>query len=305
MRLRLMLRLLRDGKGGAELGGLRREGDSDCEELGRCAEETLESAGELESVTADGGRASSVRRDPPRQGWGIEGEIVETRTESQSTSFDASGAAVTSDGRVINLAASFDLAEQRVSVSRTIVREGDARLKDPLVLSWDGSPEMEGSAEIDFDADGDQDQMAFVGTGAGFLTIDANGQSRPADGAALFGALTGDGFAVLRAHDADQNGWIDEGDAVFDRLGVWSRDASGAESVRSLSELGIGAIALANAVTRYDLRGDGGDLQGQLRASSVFLSEEGAVGFAQQVDVAVQEGVPAAAGEPLQGPSTE
>ena len=121
------------------------------------------------------------------------------------------------------------------------------------------------------------------------LALDANGKARPEDGGALFGARTGNGFAELAAYDQDKNGWIDEGDAVYQRLGVWGRDANGAERVRSLAEAGVGAISLGKVATRMDLRGSDGALEGRLQATGVYLAESGRAGLAQQIDLAVEE----------------
>lgn len=58
--------------------------------------------------------------------------------------------------------------------------------------------------------------------GSGFLVLmDAEGTVR--DGSQLFGPTTGHGFQELKAHVADGNGWIDGGDRIFQRLGIWRK----------------------------------------------------------------------------------
>ena len=72
---------------------------------------------------------------------------------------------------------------------------------------------------------------------------------------------------------------------MFGRLGVWTPDATGGGAVRSLAAAGVGALGLAHAATPFTLK-DSGTL-GAIRSSGVYLSEAGAVGSLQQVDVIV------------------
>lgn len=224
-----------------------------------------------------------------RVGWGIEAEATETTTHTQAVTFAARGVVRTADGREITVEAEVAMKDEQVTISHATFRAGDAQLKDPLVLQFDGkAADLLGQVDFDLDADGTQESMAFVGPGAGVLTLDANGTSRPKDGSALFGVRTGDGFAELAALDGDKNGWIDENDAAFSRLGVWTRDAEGQEHVQSLKEAGVGAIALAHVDTPIDVHDAGGELRGRVEATGVYLGEEGGAGLAQQIDLAVR-----------------
>ena len=234
------------------------------------------------------GQAEAAPR--PRVGWGVEADVRDTTVDVQEVSFAARGTVQTADGRTIDLAVGLSLRDERVTVTSSSLRAGDAVVKDPLVLHFAGEPaELAGTVDFDLDSDGAAERMAFVGQGSGVLALDANGKARPEDGGALFGARTGNGFAELAAYDQDKNGWIDEGDAVYQRLGVWGRDANGAERVRSLAEAGVGAISLGKVATRMDLRGSDGALEGRLQATGVYLAESGRAGLAQQIDLAVEE----------------
>ncbi|MDY0050023.1 MAG: hypothetical protein RBR73_04675 [Halothiobacillaceae bacterium] len=53
----------------------------------------------------------------------------------------------------------------------------------------------------------------------------------------------------------------------------------------SLSELGIGAIYLGRADTAFSLKDTDNNLLGALRATGVFLRENGQVGTVQQLDL--------------------
>ena len=101
------------------------------------------------------------------------------------------------------------------------------------------------------------------------------------DGRELFGPTGGDGFAELAALDQDGNRWIDEGDDAFSRLGLWQDG-----EFTSLAEAGIGALAVSSVATPFSLE-EGGEQLGRLRASGVYLTEDGAAGVLQQVDLAV------------------
>jgi hypothetical protein len=224
-----------------------------------------------------------------RVGWGIEASTTETTTHTQDVAFAARGVVKTADGREITVEAEVAMHDEQVTISQATFRAGDAQLKDPLVLQFDGkAADLLGQVDFDLDADGTKESMAFVGPGAGVLTLDANGAARPKDGSALFGVRTGDGFAELAALDGDGNGWIDEGDAAYARLGVWTRDAGGTEHVQSLKEAGVGAIALAHVDTPMDVHDASGALRGRVEASGIYLGEEGGAGLAQQIDLAVR-----------------
>ena len=125
---------------------------------------------------------------------------------------------------------------------------------------------------------------AFI-SDRGFLVLDAVGGGRVESGRQLFGPTSGDGFADLAAYDSDANGWIDEADPVFGRLGVWTPDAEGGGAVRGLAEAGVGALGLDRVATPFALK-DGVEL-GAVRSSGVYLRDAGGAGTLQQVDVVV------------------
>ena len=72
---------------------------------------------------------------------------------------------------------------------------------------------------------------------------------------------------------ADHNGWIDEGDAAFQPLKLWSKD-------------GAGAISLASVATPFQVKDAAQQLQGTVRQTGVYLSEAGGAGTVQQIDLA-------------------
>lgn len=227
-------------------------------------------------------------RGNPRQGWGAVYHAEETTLERESTQFSAQGIVRTADGREIQLSVELNMSREFISHTSLTVRAGDA-LKDPLVINFEGN-----AAELtrtkfafDIDADGKTDQIAFVGPNSGFLALDRNGDGIINDGRELFGALSGNGFADLAAYDTDGDGWIDENDAVFARLLIWSRDAEGNDRLEGLLERNVGAIYLGQAATPFSLKDNDNALLGVVRASGIYLKEDGGAGTVQQLDLVV------------------
>lgn len=227
-------------------------------------------------------------RGNPRQGWGTVYHVEETTLQQESMQFSARGIARTADGHEITLSVELNMSREFISHSNLTVRAGDA-LKDPLVINFEGN-----AAELtrtkfafDIDADGRMDQIAFVGPDSGYLALDRNGDGSINDGRELFGALSGDGFADLVHHDDDGNGWIDENDAVFARLLIWSRDGEGHDRLDGLLGRNVGAIYLGQTATPFSLKDNDNALLGVVRASGVYLKEDGGVGTVQQLDLVV------------------
>jgi len=160
------------------------------------------------------------------------------------------------------------------------------KLKDPLVINFGG-----GAAQLqatrflfDVDSDGQADRLPILGPGSGFLALDKNGDDAINHGGEWFGAATGNGFDELAADDADHNGWIDAADPVFGQLRLWIPNGNGREHLASLAEKHIGALYLGHTATPFALQG-GDALLGQVKASGVFLPEDGSVGAMQPIDL--------------------
>ena len=162
-----------------------------------------------------------------------------------------------------------------------------AKLKDPLVLNFNGN-----AAELtttrfsfDIDSDGQQDQIAFTGPNSGFLALDRNNDGVINNGSELFGPTTGQGFAELAAYDQDGNQWIDENDSIYNKLRIWSKDAQGQDQLIALGQRGVGAIYLGQVTSPFALKDSDNNLLGQIRSSGVFLQENGVAGTVQQIDL--------------------
>jgi hypothetical protein len=225
-------------------------------------------------------------------GFGAEYERHESYTEAEQTDFSASGIVRTADGKTIGFNLSISMSRYHHEESDVSLRLGNARATcDPLVINFSGTAAQLSDRRFSFDLDADgeaSEQINFLARGSGFLAFDRDGDGKINDGSELFGARTGNGFAELASLDDDGNGWIDENDAAYEKLSVWVKDASGADVLYSLKEAKVGAIGLANAATPFSLKDGNNALLGEVRASGIWLREDGSgVGSIQQIDLTV------------------
>jgi len=209
-------------------------------------------------------------------------------TQEESLLFSAQGTVQTEDGREI----AFDLGlsmERRTLAVETASMEVSTLFIDPLILQFDLDSPLLGDSTFLFDlnSDGAQEDLACPGSGCGFLAFDRNGDGRINNGLELFGPESGSGFGELAELDSDANLWIDENDPAFDQLLIWAPDGQGGESLMSLREAGVGAIAVTNAGTGFQLEKADGTILGTIKASGIFLTESGEVRPLQEVDLAL------------------
>jgi hypothetical protein len=227
----------------------------------------------------------------PDEGFGVEYDRRESYTEAERTAFSASGVIQTADGKTLDFTLSMSMERYYHMESDVSIRLGNARQTgDPLVINFSGNAAQLASRRFAFDlnADGSAgEQINFLGSGSGFLAFDRNGDGAINDGSELFGARSGNGFAELADLDGDRNGWLDENDAAFAQLSIWIKDGSGADLLRSLKDMGIGAIALDHAASPFSIKDGNNELLGQVRASGIYLKEDGGVGSIQQIDLTV------------------
>lgn len=221
-------------------------------------------------------------------GWGMSYDRHESYSEAEQTTFSASGKVTTTDGREIDFSLQLSMSRSYHTESDVSLRLGDAARKtDPLVLNFSGTAAQLSDQRFAFDlnADGQTEQINFVAPGSGFLVFDRNGDGKINDGRELFGPTTNDGFQELGALDSDRNGWIDENDAAFNQLQIWTRTSDGKDQLQSLAAAGVGAISLSRISTPFDIKNNDIQLLGHIRNSGIFLQESGAAGTIQQIDL--------------------
>lgn len=233
-------------------------------------------------------QATGTQARPTSAGFGIEYDRHESYSEAEQTNFAASGTVTTADGREIKFDLQLSMSRQYHEESDISLRLGDAARKtDPLVLNFAGTAAQLSDQRFAFDlnADGSTENINFLTPGSGFLAFDRNGDGKINNGSELFGPTSGDGFQELAALDGDQNGWIDENDAAFKQLTLWTPDKTDKETLQSLTDAGVGAIALSRVTTPFDLKTNANELLGQIRTSGIFLHEAGTAGTIQQIDL--------------------
>ena len=236
-----------------------------------------------------------IKKDVPQgdaqkeYGWGVEIDVSNSYYEKQTLSFSAQGVISTADGREISFAVDLTASREFASQFSLHIRAGDAVLRDPLVLSFDGElPQFsESKFSFDLDCDGNEDLLPYFSTNSGFLSFDRNEDGLINNGKELFGPISGDGFKDLVEYDDDQNNWIDENDPIFDKLRIWTKDENGSDKLFALGVLGIGAIYLGNIETLFELKDSQNNLQGQNRKMGLFVEENGRVGTLHHIDITV------------------
>ena len=224
-----------------------------------------------------------------REGFGIEYDYYHARIEEEHTRFQAQGRVQTSDGRQIDIQLELGMSRRFMEEQSISLRVGDAQLKDPLVLNFDGmAAELsETTFSFDLDSDGREDQIVLLEGDRGFLALDKNADGQINDGSELFGAQSGNGFADLAAYDEDGNRWIDEADSVYSKLRVWTRDAAGNDQLFALGQKDVGAIYLGHVSTPFEIKDSDNNLQGEVASSGLFLKESGGAGTVQQLNLVV------------------
>ena len=222
---------------------------------------------------------------PPASDFGMRARTLHEYAEYEAVSFRASGSIETADGRSIEFSIQLQMQRSFVERSQSEIIWGDVpQMKDPLVVNFDGNSAGLTADRYSFDinADGTLDQIPGLTPGRAYLIIDRNGNGKVDDGSEVIGAMTGDAYAELRALDDDGNGFVDAGDVSFSQLGLWRPGMDGYDST---SDRGVAALSTDSLATEFKLTDADNEQLGQLRRTSIYLSENGAVNTTQQVDL--------------------
>lgn len=208
-------------------------------------------------------------------------------SEREDTSFSTKGTVCTADGREISFNVNVEMSRSFSAYYEENYEQIQVRMCDPLVINLEGdiAELTDQTFFFDIDADGERDEISRLGKGSGYLALDKNGDGIINDGSELFGARSGDGFGDLAAYDSDRNGWIDENDAIWEKLLIWTKDENGKDKCYKLSEKGVGAICLTNTSTDFMLNSENNTPNGRIRKTGIYLYENGAAGTIQHLDV--------------------
>lgn len=217
----------------------------------------------------------------PKQGFRRQLSLYERYEEKESYSFSTKGC-IKTDCKEISIDIDFSMSRSFVIENRIDI----ANSFDPLVINFKGEiPELEEKRfSFDLDNDGEEDQISSLKEGSGFLALDRNEDGKVNEGSELFGTRLGNGFTELAEYDCDQNSWIDENDAIFSKLRIWSGKGCKEKELLGLGEVGIGAIYLGATDAEFTYKTPKNEKLGELRSSGIFLYENGQAGNISQID---------------------
>jgi hypothetical protein len=230
---------------------------------------------------------------PANSGLAAAGPLVyERRTRYEETErlhFSTQGKVMTQDGREIAISASLSMSRSFAATSSLTLLGGNAVMTDPLVINFDGTgAQLDGARfAFDLDSDGTPEQIASLRPNSGYLALDRNGDGQINNGSELFGPMSNNGFAELAVYDEDGNGFIDEGDSIYNQLRIWQRHSDGSSSLLALGDKNIGAIYLGHALTPMQLKDSANNSLGEVVSSGFYLREDGTSGIIQQINLAV------------------
>ena len=233
-----------------------------------------------------GANAGSSSQGSTYESYGISNTYYHTETET--TSFATTGVVNTADGRQISFGLSLEMSRSFTEYYEENYDIGVLHCTDPLVINLNGNVAELSDQKFffDLDCDGKKEEISSLKAGSGYLALDLYQDGVLHDGSELFGTQSGNGFADLAKYDTDGNGWIDENDAVWDKLLIWTKDENGNDKQYHLSEAGVGAICLQNNRTEFSLNSmKDNHTNGVIRNTGIFLYENGNVGTVQHLDL--------------------
>lgn len=211
--------------------------------------------------------------------------------EQEKLQFKAEGIVRTQDGRELAFSSSLSMSRDYAEDSNIVIRGGDAKKVDPLVINFDGKGAQLSQTRFKFDLDNDgtEEQIASLRSGSGFLALDRNGDGIINNGSELFGPGSGQGFAELAKFDEDGNHFIDEGDSIYNKLRIWSFNEDGSSQLVALGDKQIGAIFLGHVTSPFQLKDDKNQSLGEVANSGIYLKENGEAGAVQEINLTAQE----------------
>lgn len=125
---------------------------------------------------------------------------------------------------------------------------------DPIILDLSGHGiRLNATAAFDLDADGTLDHVGWMSSQNGMLVMDLDGSGTIEDGREVLSTVFngfgyGNSMEALRSLDANLDGVVDDKDAAFAKLAVWTDlngdGVSDEGELHSLSDLGIVSISV-------------------------------------------------------------
>lgn len=242
-----------------------------------------------EELTSETENTTSLPQDynlvPMKQVIGVSETYYE---EMEETAFCVQGQVKTADGQEYSIHVDVSMTrsfQQYFREELSVVQY--QQVYDPLVINLESGSARLSDQKIlfDIDSDGDKESLHRLEKGSGYLALDKNGNGVIDDGSELFGTKSGDGFGDLAKYDEDGDGWIDEDDAIWDKLRIWCQNEDGTGTLYSFREKNVGAICLQNIQTQFSLTDAENAEKGYIRSSGIFLFEDGKTGTVQHLDL--------------------
>ncbi|UDL06442.1 hypothetical protein [Marinobacter sp. CA1] len=205
---------------------------------------------------------------------------------NETRSFAASGS-IEVDGETIDFTLSLRQQQSHSYEYSESLQITERQMTDPLVINFGSATASltDSLFEFDLNGDGEDEQLATLGSGSGYLVFDRNGNGKVDDGSELFGPQSGSGFADLAQFDSDGNQWLDANDEAFSSLQVWVQTAGGGQELRSLEEVGVRALYVEGASDRFTMTNSQGVPLGQVKASGIYLTDDGEVRTLEELDL--------------------
>lgn len=228
----------------------------------------------------------------PAKPVGFMFESFEEYYQKQSVEFSAS-VEINTPNISFSLDLNISFTKELYEAHGTRLEFGETDLIDPLVINYgeDVNPFENLSSldfEFDLDSNGTTDLIPLLKQGAGYLAYDKNQNGKIDNGKELFGTKSGNGFKDLAEYDLDKNNWIDENDAIFNKLKIWQKDENNTNNLVSLLDLNIGAIYLGDVQSGYKYHDSIDDTKAIQKSNGIFVKEDGSgVGVVNSLDIAV------------------
>jgi hypothetical protein len=210
-------------------------------------------------------------------------------SRSDSISFSTQAIVKTSD-KDINLNLDLSYTKEFYEKHSETLKFEEMHFLDPLVVQYDcESTAFDSISEtmcfnFDINSDGTSKELPLLKDGNGFLVLDKNSNGTIDNGSELFGPSSNDGFGELSEYDSDGNNWIDENDAIFEDLRIWTKNEKGDDSLIALGQTGIGAIFLGDAQAGMSYNKSVNESLAYLKSNSIFLREDGTAGIISSMD---------------------
>jgi hypothetical protein len=225
--------------------------------------------------------------------------LIETREEyyqKQTIDFQSYVEIETSNEKyIIDLEVSF--SQELYEAHSMELKLGNQNLIDPLVINYgdDTNPFDNISKlkfEFDLNSDGKNELIPLLKQGAGFLAYDKNENGEIDNGSELFGPQTNDAFKELATYDQDNNNWIDENDAVFNKLKVWQVNEEGQNKLVSLIDLNIGAIYLGEVKSGFSYQNKIDKVDAIQRTNGIYVKNDGSgIRMINALDIALENSI--------------